>query len=230
MGGGLFGGIAIIADQDAKAVLMPFEHLLMDPSERVAQEEAAGRKHEDRLQGRQSTFSAYLMTHNTRVSIFVLALGITWGIGTCILLFSNGVMLGAVAVDYIMNGQAAFLLGWLMPHGVIEIPAILVAGQAGFILAGAMIGRQSMLSMGERIRKVGGDMVHLIGGVALLLIWAGIVEAFFSQYHEPVLPYEIKIVFGLVEFFLLVGFLFFAGRKHISSTGKHVWSGWRMRR
>ena len=51
------------------------------------------------------------------------------------MLFYNGVILGAVAVDYVRAGETKFLLGWLMPHGVIEIPAILIAGQAGFMLA-----------------------------------------------------------------------------------------------
>jgi uncharacterized membrane protein SpoIIM required for sporulation len=210
--GGIFGGSAIIMDPEAKAVLMPFEHLQMDPAERVAKEEKAGRE-QDRLKGRKSTFSAFLMTHNTRVSIFVLALGITWGIGTTLLLFSNGVMLGAVAADYIVHGQTAFLLGWLLPHGVVEIPAVLVAGQAGLMLAGALIGRQSALAMGDRIRKVAPDIVHLIGGVAVMLIWAGIVEAFFSQYHEPVLPYSVKITFGVIEFCLLCAFCMYAGQK-----------------
>jgi len=46
----------------------------------------------------------------------------TCGLGTIILLFYNGVILGAVVVDYILAGQATFLLGWLLPHGSFEIP------------------------------------------------------------------------------------------------------------
>ena len=38
--------------------------------------------------------------------------------------------------DYISGGQSAFLAGWLLPHGSIEIPAILLGGQAGFLVAG----------------------------------------------------------------------------------------------
>ena len=64
----------------------------------------------------------------------------TWGVGTILMLFYNGIMLGGVAVDYIRAGQTKFLLGWLMPHGVVEIPAILIAGQAGLLLALALIG------------------------------------------------------------------------------------------
>ena len=220
--GSLFGAGAITVDPDAKAVLMPFEHLQMDPAERVAREEKAGQEEGDRLKGHKSSFSAFLMTHNTRISILVLALGMTWGIGTCLLLFSNGVMLGAVAADYIVHGQSTFLMGWLMPHGVVEIPAILVAGQAGLILAGALIGRRSSLPMGERIRKAGPDIVHLIGGVAVMLVWAGLVEAFFSQYHEPVLPYSAKIVFGCIELGLLAAFLIYAGRGSAGRRGRRL--------
>ena len=43
-------------------------------------------------------------------------------------------------LDDIAGGQAVFLAGWLLPHGSIEIPAILLGGQAGLILAGALIG------------------------------------------------------------------------------------------
>lgn len=208
--GSLFGGAVILVDPEAKAILMPFPHLLMDPSERVAQEEDAGEH--DRLKGAKSTFSAFLMTHNTRVSILVLALGMTWGIGTVLVLFSNGVMLGAVAADYVRAGESLFLAGWLLPHGVVEIPAILVAGQAGLLLAGALIGVASNKPMADRLRAVGPDVVTLIGGVALMLVWAGVVEAFFSQYHAPIIAYEIKIAFGAAELLLLVLFLHYAGR------------------
>ena len=188
---------------------MPFAHLLGNPKERVAYEESAQR---DRLDGSKATFSASLIAHNTRVSIFVLALGMTWGVGTVILLFYNGVILGAVALDYAAAGQTEFLLGWLLPHGVIEIPAILVAGQAGLVLGYALVGRGSRLTLRGRLRQVSGDLVTLIFGAGILLAWAGFVEAFLSQYHEPILPYPMKIGFGVVELILLVGFLTRSGR------------------
>lgn len=204
LAGCAFGGLAIALDPASKPVLMPFPHLLQDPARRVAEEEQAT---SDRLAGQKSSFSAFLMTHNTRVSIFTLALGMTWGIGTVIMLFYNGVMLGAVAVDYVRAGQAKFLLGWLLPHGVIEIPAILIAGQAGLLLAFALIGWGKRIPLRARLRQISPDLVTLIFGVGLLLVWAGLVEAFLSQYHEPVLPYSVKIAFGLVELVLLVLFL-----------------------
>jgi uncharacterized membrane protein SpoIIM required for sporulation len=123
------------------------------------------------------------------------------------MLFTNGIMVGAVAVDYIRAGQTKFLLGWLLPHGVIEIPAILIAGQAGLLLALALIGWGNRLPLRARLRAISPDVVTLIFGVALLLVWAGFVEAFLSQYHEPIIPYSAKIAFGMVELGLLILYL-----------------------
>jgi uncharacterized membrane protein SpoIIM required for sporulation len=217
-----FGGFAIGFDPQSKAVLMPFEHLQQDPAKRVAEEERATN---DRLAGHKSTFSAFLMTHNTRVSIFTMALGMTWGVGTFIMLFYNGVMLGAVVVDYVRAGQAKFLLGWLLPHGAVEIPSILIAGQAGLVLALALIGWGKRKPLRMRLREVSPDVVTLIFGVGLLLIWAGFVEAFLSQYHEPIIPYSVKIAFGLVEMVLLGLFLARSGtslKSQPASAGKSI--------
>jgi uncharacterized membrane protein SpoIIM required for sporulation len=205
-----FGGLAIAFDPASKPVIMPFSHLLGDPAKRVAEEENVTG---DQMEGHKTSFSAELMTHNTKVSIFTLALGMTWGVGTIIMLFYNGVILGAVAVDYIRAGQTKFLLGWLMPHGVIEIPAILIAGQAGLLLAFALIGRGRRATLRTRLREVSGDIATLIFGVGIMLIWAGFIESFLSQYHEPVIPYVAKIAFGCVELALLCVFLSKSGAK-----------------
>jgi uncharacterized membrane protein SpoIIM required for sporulation len=210
LAGTLFGVVALAIDPDAKNVLMPFDHLQMTPKERVAMErEDKGR----RIDGRKATFSAQLMQNNTRVSILAMGLGMTYGVGTVVLLFYNGVILGAVAYDYVTGGETIFLLGWLLPHGVIEIPAILVAGQAGLLLAHALIGWGSRKTRRERLREISPDVVTLICGAALFLVWAGIIEAFFSQYHEPVVPYGVKIAFGLVELTALTFYLSRSGEK-----------------
>jgi uncharacterized membrane protein SpoIIM required for sporulation len=154
------------------------------------------------------------MTHNTRVSLLAMASGMTYGIGTFIITFYNGVILGAVAVDYVRAGETVFLLGWLLPHGSIEIPAILIAVQAGFVLAGALLGDpRSGRPLRKRLRLIRADLVTLIMGVALMLIWAGLVEAFLSQYHEPLLPYSIKITWGAVQFTVLLFILIRCARK-----------------
>jgi len=202
--GVLFGGVALHIDPDSKPILLPYSHLQGSPTERVAREEHAKK---NRISGEQSSFSAFLMTHNIRVSILTLSAGITAGIGTVLFLFYNGVILGAVVVDYVTDGQTKFLLGWLLPHGVIEIPAILIAGQAGLLLGGAIVGWKDGAPLRQRLRNIAPDLTALVFGLAVMLVWAGLVEGFLSQWHEPVMPYALKIVFGLVEFIILVLFL-----------------------
>lgn len=208
LAGVAFGALALRIDSEARYVILPFGHAEMSPSEHVAREREEQGKH---LAGQKSQFSAGLMTHNTQVALFTIALGMTFGFGTLVLLFYNGVILGAIAYDYIHGGEAIFLMGWLLPHGVIEIPAILVGGQTGLVIAHALIGWGSRVSRAERLRAISRDVVTLAGGAALMLVWAGIVEAFLSQYHEPVIPYGAKITFGLVEAALLTLFLSRAG-------------------
>lgn len=210
LAGAAFGGLAIAVDSNAKSVILPFDHLLGDPSERVQDEEEP---EGDRIHGSKMRGAAWYWTHNTRVSLTTMALGFTWGIGTIILLFYNGVILGAVILDYIFAGESVFLMGWLLPHGAIEIPAILVAGQAGLVLAGALIGWKTSLTLRERMRHIAPDLVTLVFGVVLMLFWAGIIEAFMSQYHEPILPYSFKISFGTLELALLVIYLAACGRR-----------------
>lgn len=205
-----FGGYAVGRDLESKEIILPFHHLLGNPSDRVAEEERrSGRE----LDGRKTTFSAQLMANNISVSIRAMAFGATWGILTIVILFYNGVILGAVCFDYLRAGEGVFLAGWLLPHGSTEIPAIFLAGQAGLVLGHAIIGWGQRVPFGRRLRAVMPDLITLIGGVTILLVWAGLIEAFFSQYHAPILPYSIKIAFGVVELAALIAWLGFAGRR-----------------
>ncbi|MDB6155288.1 MAG: protein of unknown function transrane [Chthoniobacteraceae bacterium] len=206
-----FGGMAVGLDPEAKEAVLPamFANHLGDPAKRVAEEEKATK---DRLGGSHASFASALMVNNIKVSILTLALGMTFGFGTLVSLFYNGVILGLVAVDYIRAGQTVFLLGWLLPHGVIEIPAILIAGQAGLMLGKALIGWGDRFPMQMRLRAIGADLMTLIGGVAVMLVWAGLIESFLSQHHQPVIPYWAKITFGMAELGALIWFLGWAGK------------------
>lgn len=211
-----FGVYGLAANQtDVKEVLLPFSHLHGSPGERVLAEEHGA---SSALQAHHGQFAAQLMVNNIRVSITAMALGFFFGLGTLILLFYNGVILGAVLFDYLRAGQGLFVGGWLLPHGSIEIPAILIAGQAGFVLGGALIGWGDETPMRERLRKVTPDLVSLMGGVAVMLVWAGIVESFLSQYHEPIVPYAAKIALGVTELTVLFVWLKYGGRLRVEPT------------
>ncbi|MEX2578583.1 MAG: stage II sporulation protein M [Verrucomicrobiales bacterium] len=205
-----FGAATLSLNPDLKSDFIPpqFSHLNEKPSKRVEREEIQSF---DAFQGRHA-FSAQLMTHNTKVTLMTMVTGFLWGVFTFILLFYNGTLIGVVMFDYISDGQGVFLTAWLLPHGSLELPAIFMGGQAGIVIARTMFGWGTNLKLRQRFARIRGDLLTLIAGAALFLVWAGIVEAFLSQYHRPVF-YPWKIGLGVVQLTGLVLYLTFCGRK-----------------
>ena len=208
--GGAFGATALSLNYELKADFIPaqFSHLNEKPSKRVAREE---KQDFDAFQGRH-TFSSQLMTHNTKVTIMTMVTGFFWGVFTLILLFYNGTLIGVVMFDYISDGQSVFLTAWLLPHGSFELPAIFIGGQAGLIIARTMFGWGTNLRLRQRFSRIRDDLLTLITGAAVMLIWAGIVESFLSQYHSAQF-YPWKIGFGAIQLIGLILFLTLAGRR-----------------
>jgi len=205
-----FGASALAIDPTLKQEFIPpqFSHLNEKPSRRVEREE---RQEFDSFKGRH-TFSALLMTHNTRVTLLVMVCGFFFGVFTLVLLFYNGILIGVVMSDYISDGQGLFLAAWLLSHGSFELPAVFLGGQAGLVIARTVFGWGTNLKLRQRFARVRGDLLTLVGGAALLLVWAGIVESFLSQYHSPAF-YPWKIGLGSVQLLALVLYLTLCGRK-----------------
>lgn len=208
--GGALGAVIMAWNPELKTQFIPaqFSHTHESPSKRVEREE---KQEFDAFEGRQ-TFSSYLWVNNTRVTLLTMVCGITYGVLTVLLLFSNGLLIGIIGYDYIADGQGVFLTAWLLPHGSWELPAIFIGGQAGLVIARAMFGWGTNLRLRQRLARIRDDLLTLVGGAALMLIWAGLVESFLSQYHGPQI-YPWKIAFGLVQVAVLAGFLGFCGRR-----------------
>jgi uncharacterized membrane protein SpoIIM required for sporulation len=199
------GALAVRYDPAAVDVLLPADYL-RNPGQRVYEEEH-GQKKEMHSAQVDAAFSAQLIRHNINVAMLAAALGVTFGIGTALLLFENGVLLGAVAVRYTQQGFGLFMTAWLLPHGVFEIPSILIAGQAGFYLARLLLRRREDRNIRQSMR----EWLILVAGLAMMLVWAGIMEAFFSQNHAPLLPYWFKVAVGIAELALLTAYLLLIG-------------------
>ncbi|HZI15954.1 MAG TPA: stage II sporulation protein M, partial [Myxococcus sp.] len=126
-----FGYLGMLVDPDAAHYLVPTEHLELDPVKR-AQDEAQG---DGMSAGQQAEFTTFLFTHNIQVAFLAFALGVTLGLGTAMMLFVNGLFLGALAQVYTAKGMAGWFWAWILPHGIPEITAICIAGAAGFVIA-----------------------------------------------------------------------------------------------
>ncbi|MEW5800695.1 MAG: stage II sporulation protein M [bacterium] len=203
--GFLFGFSALLLDPSASVYLIPRQHQEIVPGQRV-------RDIEERKQipeaDQSAAFSSFLFTHNLEVSFMAFALGITCGLGTLVILFLNGLMIGSLAAAYSIDGVSLFFWAWILPHGVIEITCMAIAGGAGLILARGLLapGRSSWRLA---LWREAGCAVKLILGLIPLFITAGMIEGTVSQIHEPYIPYSMKLLFALAIGLILFYYLCF---------------------
>jgi len=152
--------------------------------------------------------SSAIMTNNLSVSFMTFAAGITAGIGTLYLLFFNGMMMGVIGTACGVYQMSVSLWSFVAPHGVLELPAIFIAGGAGLRLAQALL-FPGVLSRRDAIATGGTDAVRLLVGVIPMLIVAGTIEGFFSPSGTPA---SLKFVAAAVLFTLLIAYLWGGAR------------------
>jgi len=204
-----FGYITTALIPSTAEVFLPEEHVNISPSERVRSLEALERSGNTRVDSasKHAHFTTFLFTHNIRVSFLCFSLGLTLGIGTVALLVMNSAMLGSLAALYAEDGVLSFFIGWVGPHGVIELPSILFASLGGLMLARAQF-RRDRGSFFYQLRQMRRDLVDLLIGTCSLLVIAGIVEGGFSQVNEPTIPYPLKHAVAAILFVALLAYLF----------------------
>jgi uncharacterized membrane protein SpoIIM required for sporulation len=157
--------------------------------------------------------SSAIMTNNLSVSFMTFAAGITAGLGTLYLLFFNGMMLGVIGVACANYQMSVPLWSFVIPHGVLELPAIFIAGGAGLRLAQALM-FPGMLSRRDSLASGGADAVRLLVGVIPMLLVAGSIEGFFSPSSTPA---YLKLMAGAALFTLLIAYLWGGARSHPES-------------
>jgi uncharacterized membrane protein SpoIIM required for sporulation len=148
--------------------------------------------------------TSHIMTNNLSVSFMAFAGGILFGVGTFALLFNNGMMLGVIGAACHRYSMSLALWSFIAPHGSLELPAIIIAGGAGF-----RIGRAMLFPGGyrwkESVAKGGIEATQLVAGVIPMLVVAGCLEGFFSPSHAPV---WLKFTVGGLLLTLLLTWLF----------------------
>lgn len=122
-------------------------------------------------------FATRVFVNNVRVAILAFGAGIFFCIGTAWVLIENGLMLGRWGGVFLFAGQADRFFGLVLPHGLLELSAVVVAGGAGLRLG------WSIISPGDRTRGAaladeGRRSVTIVLGLILVFGVAAVVEAF----------------------------------------------------
>jgi uncharacterized RDD family membrane protein YckC/uncharacterized membrane protein SpoIIM required for sporulation len=156
-----------------------------------------------------------IIANNVQVTYVAFAGGILAGIGTVVILVSNGISLGAALGLYQSKGILPLIVAFVAPHGVLELSAICIAGGGGLLLGsallvpGALTRREALVVRGKRA-------ITLIAAASLLLIPAGLIEGFVSPTGWWTLP-EKLIVSALTAVLLALFLNFDRGRRTVVS-------------
>ncbi len=152
--------------------------------------------------------SSRIMTNNISVSFAAFAWGITAGAGTVLAMFFNGLLIGVIGVACWLNDMSLSLWSFVAPHGVLELPAIFIAGGAGLRIAQGML-FPGLLSRQDSLAKAGGEAVRLLMGTVPILIVAGSIEGFISPSS---LPWQWKFSLAAAVAVIFFSYLFFCAR------------------
>ncbi len=215
LGGTAFGFLASYFDKAvARSYLLPEDFPTIKPPEPDDDpaEQAAMQK------GQFAAFSAFLFRNNVSVTLIAFALGTTLGVGTAWMMFYNGVLTGALMAVFAEAHQLESFATGILPHGVVEIPAMLIGGAAGFVLAKGMIAAKPW-PRAEEMARCGREALAVLGGILPLLTAAAIIEAGVARAPDTVISSGLKLaVAGVVFVVFVVHILLFGWRKRTRTS------------
>lgn len=148
-----------------------------------------------------SEFAAQVTTNNIQVGFLAFAGGALLCVPTAALLIYNGANVGVPAGLFAAAGQSGKFFGLILPHGFLELTAVVIAGSAGLRLG------WSLIDPGDRPRRdafaeEGRRSVVLVLGLVVTFVVAGLIEGFVTG--SP-LPTPVRVGIGaLVEIAFLL--------------------------
>jgi len=152
-------------------------------------------------------FSTEVIVNNIQVSFIAFALGVTL-VGTAAILLYNGASVAPLAALFFRDGFGGEFLGLVLPHGLLELTSVTIAGAAGMQLGWAW------LFPGDRPRATaiveeGRRAIVIVLGLMLCFVVAGMIEGFITGSD---LPTAARIAIGVVVELLFVTWVVGRGR------------------
>ena len=131
-----------------------------------------------------SQFAAEVTFNNIQVSITAFAVGILACIPTAGILAFNGANIGVAGGLFHAVGEWERFWGLILPHGLLEITAVIIAGGAGLRLGWTLIDpgdRPRMAALTEEGRRAVVVVLGLLGAFVV----AGLIEGFVTGSPLP---------------------------------------------
>jgi uncharacterized membrane protein SpoIIM required for sporulation len=134
----------------------------------------------------------FYIRHNIGLAFQCFASGLLAGIGSLFFLAVNGVFFGALAGYLTERGLSATFYSFVVTHAAFELTAIVLAGAAGLRIGHALL-MPGRLARRQALVVAARESVVIIYGVALMLLVAAAIEAFWSSavWVPPVMKYSV---------------------------------------
>jgi uncharacterized membrane protein SpoIIM required for sporulation len=155
------------------------------------------------------SFAAQVWTNNAWVAAQAIIFGVAFGLPTLYVLVTNGVNLGFAAGMMIGHGRGEQFFGLILPHGLLELTAVFVAGGVGLKLGWTIIApgdRTRMRALGEEARAA---IAVALGLVAVLFV-SGLIEGFVTGWVHTT---WLRIGIGVFAEALFLAYVFTVGRR-----------------
>lgn len=156
-----------------------------------------------------SEFATAVTVNNIQVGFLAFASGILVCVLTAFILVNNGINVGQAAGLFAAVGQQPKFYGLILPHGLLEISAIIVAGGAGLAVGWAIIDPGDR-SRSEALAEQGRRSAVIALGLMLAFIVAGTIEGFVTPSG---LSTTIRIGIGTTVFVAFWTYVVMLGRR-----------------
>jgi uncharacterized membrane protein SpoIIM required for sporulation len=167
-------------------------------------------------------FATEVTVNNIQVSFLAFAAGILFCVLTAFILAFNGANVGVAAGLFVAAGEQGKFWGFIIPHGLLELSAVVVAGGAGLALGWAVI------APGERTRGValaeeGRRAAIVVMGLMLTFVAAGFIEGFITGRGVPT---PLRVAVGVAAFVAFWSWTLLGGRRaaaegYTGTLGEH---------
>lgn len=210
VGAAAAGWIAVYADRSLARLLIPEQFRDISPSQLADTKQANAEG-----AALYPVMGSYIGVNNVQVAIMAFAGGITFGALTVYAMLQNGLMVGVLAALFTRAGAGVAFWSLIVPHGSLELPAIIIAGGAGLKMAGALL-FPGDLPRGAALKAAAPVAARLLLGTLPLFAIAAGIEGFFTP---TAAPDALKLVVGAVLFGLLVAYVLVPGRGEEEPAG-----------
>jgi uncharacterized membrane protein SpoIIM required for sporulation len=147
-----------------------------------------------------AAFGLHVWVNNSWVAAKCIAFSVVLGVPIPFVLFANAANLGVIAGLMLAAGKADVLFGLLLPHSLLELTAVFLAGAVGMRLGWSVIAPGDR-PRGQVLAEQGRAVISAAVGLVVVLLVSGVIEAFVTP--SP-LPTFVRIGIGVLA---EVGFL-----------------------